>query len=200
MSGPHHQLIDLTSSAQQATERMRISQSPPPSPYLSRQRSGDRDVEMIDENRPFRQRQMIDVEHQLPTPASSQRLDHGTRSDVRSRDEYMSSPRTQLHDDRRPVRHDYPAQLSYAQNSARVASNAGIPAYGQVVYEPVDDRQLLSRPVRYIPEQPPPPYNGQRQQQYYVLEPQEIRHTQPQHLYNDSAAPIDGAQYSADPR
>ncbi|KAK5947077.1 hypothetical protein PMZ80_001223 [Knufia obscura] len=204
----HTQLIDLTSSAQQATERMRISQSPPPSPYLSRPRQGGRDVEMIDENRPPRQRQLVDIDRQLATPASSQQLDRGMPSVIRTRDEYVPSPRTHLHESRFPTMHDYPAQASYVQNSARVASNAGVPAYRQVAYEPADDRHMLSRPIKYLPEPDPQTYNGQRQQ-YYVLEGQGNGLIQPQQLYDDApshrivldaTAPMDGVQYSANPR
>ena len=203
------QLIDLTSSAQQATERMRISPSPPPSPYLQRTRQVGGDVEMIDENRPPRHRQMLDIDHHLPPLVPSQRFDHGGRSGLRDRDEYVPSPRMLVHEDRLPMRHDYTTQSLHTQAPVRVASNVGALAPRQVLYEPVDERQPLSRHMRYMPEPPAPAYENPRDRQYYVLDEQGIRRPQPQQHYADvpvrrivldATVPMDGVQYSAEPR
>jgi len=205
----HNQLIDLTSSAQRATERMRMSPSPPPSPYLQQLRQGGRDVDMNGENRPTRQRHMVDLDHQLPTPASSQRHDHGVHSDMRASDEHVQSPRMLMHEDRLPMRHGYPVQPSYKQESSRLVPTADVPGHRQVVYEPIEERHPLSRPVRYLPEQPAPAYNARNEPQYYMLEAQEKRRMQPQQYYSDAPSrqivldatvPMDGIQYSADPR
>jgi len=205
----HNQLIDLTRSAQRATERMRMCSSPPPSPYLQQLRQGGRDVDMNDENRPTRQRHLVDIEHSLPTPVSWQRHDPGFQPGMRTRDEFVQPPRVLVHEDCLPMRHDYPVQPSYNHESSRVASNVGVPAHRQVVYEPIDDRHQLSRSVRYLPEPPASAHNSRSDHQYYVLKAPEKRHVQSQQYYPDApsrqitldtSVPMDGVQHSADPR
>ena len=123
-----HNLIDLTNSAEQATQRMRVS--PPPSPYLQRYTRIDHDVEMSDENIPPRRRQLIELDQQLPTPSSS----------ARSNMEY--DPRYERYAQPVPPRAygDRPAPQVLSQR--------------KVYYEPIDDRQYHAQPARYVVPQP----------------------------------------------
>ena len=204
----HTQLIDLTSSAQQATERMRMSLSPPPSPHPRQMRPTGRDVEMDDETC-LRQRRIIDLDQQLPTPASSQQRDHGIHSSMQIHDQYTQSPHMLMQQDRVPMRHEYSIQPQYTHDPVRLVSGASGPAPRQMLYEPVNNSHLSNRPARQLPEPSGPLYHGRVEQQYYVSEAQEERRAQPQRYYSDApprqivldtTIPMDGVQYAIDPR
>lgn len=181
-----NRLIDLTSSAEQATERMRISPSPPPSPYLQRPNRVGRDVDMIDENTLPRRRQLIELDHQIPTPVSSQRSDYGRQIDARSRHGLVTPARSQIYEDRHEFRHTYQPP----------------PPQTQVVYETVDDRQYLDRPIRYVAEQPP---MERMEQRYYVVNDQPSQRLPPQDPYSrrivlDATIPMEDVRRPTDSR
>lgn len=201
---PSRNLIDLTDKAEQAEQRMRMSLSPPPSPYLRRTNNSNRDVDMTDANVPPRPRQLIDLSHQIPTLVSGpSRTDFPQHHSSRPHDQYMLSPRAPMQQEYLPPRHHYQDMQYYSREPAPLPER-------RVVYEPINESQPTMRSVKYVAEDPTLASYGTRGDQRYFLpddypeqrQPPPLQASYPvarQGVYS-STMPMDDVQNTSDSR
>lgn len=140
-NGAFHQnrLIDLTSSADRANQRLQIESSPPPSPYQRRVAHQANPNLMEVDQYPSQPRTLIDLGPQLPTPASSQRMENVGQSRGNGFD----------------PRHAYATQPQ-SELGSTIPVRRQIPEERHIVYEPLAERGN----VRHVSE-----YELQRSQQ-----------------------------------
>lgn len=127
------QLIDLTSSAQKATERIRLDSSPPASPFAPRDR---RAVELVDEygaNAPPR-RQIIELNGQMPPPTA-----YGSE-----RPYVIRQRPSQVHPS------SASQEMIYAPDESQY-----VPSERYISRERPVDPRLADRPLQYVPQRAP---------------------------------------------
>lgn len=186
-------LIDLTSSAEKATQRRH------PSPD-ERSRFPERqyiNTQIIAESAPQHHRQLIELNDNVPAARPIYQP-----ADVRHhanmlQDRYVT----------RPVARDYVDRADYVPDPTRMQMTYGHPTERRVVYETIPDRQ----PVRYVAEEPTTTAYGERNvqayrsngnDQVYRLSPQQYG-TQDQSrriIVLDTGEPMEGVQHTVNPR
>lgn len=153
---PTGQLIDLTSSAQKATERIRLGSSPPPSPYMARNQRAIGHVDQHEVNPPPR-RQIIELNDQMP-------------------------PSTAYTSERSYVIRQQPshAHLPSGSQGAIYApgSSQHIPTERYITHERPVDPRVVERPLQYLPQRAHVPV----EERYYVIDDDRTRHAPIQYV------------------
>lgn len=189
-------LIDLTSSAEKATQRRNASPDEMRAQFPVRQQNN---IQMIADTAPPPQhrRQLIELDDSVPSPRPIYQPVDVRHHATMPQDRYVM----------RPVARDYVDRADYAPDPTRVQVSYGHPAERRVIYEPMPDRQ----PVRYLAEEPmTATYNDRNVQAYrsnandqvYRLPPQQrtIEAQSRRVIVLDTGEPMEGVQHTVDPR
>lgn len=135
---PH--LIDLTSSAEEASQQRRPSPSPPRALYMDQPTN---DAQRLHDGRP-QHRQLIELDHNVPSPRVFQHDGLGRGQIALTNDRYV----TRAPNDR------HAQDIRYDSDVARDQALYNYPNARRVVYEPVMEQRLLHQPVRYVADEP----------------------------------------------
>ncbi|KAK5091534.1 hypothetical protein LTS08_005295 [Lithohypha guttulata] len=199
-------VIDLTSTAEQADERMHPFHNLP-EPHHERQYQADHNMAAKIRQQPPRNPQLIDLGPQVPVTASPTRSGQN-QYHVLSGQRYVPIPREQFYNDPATSRTPY-TQPSRAQEYDRAPVYSQVPTRGHAVYETLDDRSPYRNSTRYATG---PVHDARVAQQYYItgeqLRDYPSGHATTQYTAQagrqlvvlDNGEPMDDVQHSLDSR
>lgn len=184
-------LIDLTSSAEKASQRR------PASPDQMRMLFQERQIGnlQIAETDPQNRRQLIELDDNIPVSRPAFRREEIRHHVATPQDQYMHRLHVREYIDEGALRHESgPVQGSYRY-----------PAERRMLYEPVAERQSATQPVRLVADEPMTVvYSGQNAQAYRLNDHEQV-HRLPIQPYTaaepsrrlivlDTADPMEGVQ------
>lgn len=187
-------LIDLTSSAEKATQRRPPSPSSIRAPFAERQHNN---MHMIAEPAPQHRRQLIELDDNMPSPRPMYRAEEVRHHATVPHDHYVT----------RPIAREYIDGPVYASDPGRVQMSYGHPTERRVIYEPIPERL----PVRYVAEDPMAVTYSDRNAPVYRVNGNEQVYRQPPQSYTideqprriivlDAGDPMDDVQHTASSR
>lgn len=187
-------LIDLTSSAEKATQRRPPSPNDIRAPFTERPHNS---TQMVAETVPQPRRQLIELDDNMPSPRPMYRPEQVRQHVMVPQDHYMS----------RPIAREYIGGTAYDSDLGRTQVSYGYPAERRVIYEPVPERQT----VRYVAEDPStvsygdrnaPVYRVNGHEQVYRLPPQQYATDEQRRriIVLDAGEPMDDVQPTTNSR
>lgn len=186
-------LIDLTSSAEKASQRRPMSQTPPQAPVIELRHTG---VRTTNESVGQPRRQLIELSHDTSSDRMAYQAEPSRHQNMLRQDQYMMQP----------SRHEYTDGPVYANERARPPTHYVRPAERRLVYEPVVEPPHLTKMVRYIAEEPVPAIYSDRNAHAYSANGVDQVHQSSMHSYFppqestrrlivlDTAEPMEGVQ------